>query len=210
MVLSCTGHRSAYLSIFCSSSYDLSPKTATMYVVQVNSLKCSVSKPTEQVPSSAADVSSDSPQFPVIARHWDLIVVYTTARRFSLAYNRLFKPISSNVISFKINLNIYLQSVSSSKWSLSHIFSHQNTKSICLLNNACHTTRNWFHHHNLCWRTTIIVSIQSFSLRSEEKRAPRRPKLRWKDNIKMDHQEWNGEKWTRLIWLRMRTCNVVL
>jgi hypothetical protein len=32
-----------------------------------------------------------------------------------------------------------------------------------------------------------------------------RPKLRWKDNIKVDIQEVGCEAWTRLIWFRIGT-----
>ena len=32
-----------------------------------------------------------------------------------------------------------------------------------------------------------------------------RPRLRWKDNIKVDLQMWDGEVWTGLMWLRIVT-----
>jgi hypothetical protein len=32
-----------------------------------------------------------------------------------------------------------------------------------------------------------------------------RPRVRWKDNIKMNVEEVGGGAWTRLIWLRIRT-----
>jgi hypothetical protein len=32
-----------------------------------------------------------------------------------------------------------------------------------------------------------------------------RPRRRWEDNIKIVLQEWDGEAWTGLIWLRIGT-----
>jgi hypothetical protein len=37
----------------------------------------------------------------------------------------------------------------------------------------------------------------------EEKRPLGRPRRRWKDNIKMDHQELNVGVWTGSSWLRI-------
>jgi len=39
--------------------------------------------------------------------------------------------------------------------------------------------------------------------RPERKRSLGRPTCRWKHNIKMDLQEWDGEAWTGLHWLRI-------
>ena len=39
----------------------------------------------------------------------------------------------------------------------------------------------------------------------EGKRPHGRPRHRWKDNVKMDHQEVGWGSWTGLIWLRIRT-----
>jgi len=39
----------------------------------------------------------------------------------------------------------------------------------------------------------------------EEKRPLGRPRYRWKDNIKMDHQEVGWGAWTGLMWLRTGT-----
>jgi len=44
--------------------------------------------------------------------------------------------------------------------------------------------------------------------RSDRRRLLGRPRCRWGDNIKMDHQEvgWRGgETWTGLSWLRIGT-----
>jgi len=38
-----------------------------------------------------------------------------------------------------------------------------------------------------------------------EGRRPRRPRRRWKDNIRMDLQEVGWGAWTRLSWLRIGT-----
>jgi len=37
-----------------------------------------------------------------------------------------------------------------------------------------------------------------------------RPMCRWEHNIKMDLQEWDGEAWTGLHWLRIWTGGVCL
>jgi len=41
--------------------------------------------------------------------------------------------------------------------------------------------------------------------RPERKRPLGRPTCRWEHNIKMDLQEWDGEAWNRLHWLRIVT-----
>jgi hypothetical protein len=41
--------------------------------------------------------------------------------------------------------------------------------------------------------------------RPEGRRPLGRPRRRWKDNIKMDLQKWNGWAWTGLSWLRIGT-----
>jgi hypothetical protein len=42
--------------------------------------------------------------------------------------------------------------------------------------------------------------IQNFGGKPEGKRQLGRPKLRWEDNVKMDHQElgWTGWSWLRI------------
>jgi len=37
----------------------------------------------------------------------------------------------------------------------------------------------------------------------EGKKALRRPRRRWEDNIKMDSQKLGGKAWTGLIWFRI-------
>jgi hypothetical protein len=44
----------------------------------------------------------------------------------------------------------------------------------------------------------------------ERKRPLGRPRLVWKDNIKMDLQEVGWGTWTRLIWLRIKTGEELL
>jgi hypothetical protein len=43
-----------------------------------------------------------------------------------------------------------------------------------------------------------------FVRRLEGKRPLGRAGRRWYDNIKMDHQEWDGETWTGFVWLTIR------
>jgi len=46
--------------------------------------------------------------------------------------------------------------------------------------------------------------------RLEAKRPLRRPRCKWKDNIKIDLQEVRCGTWTELIWFRIRTGGVLL
>jgi len=41
--------------------------------------------------------------------------------------------------------------------------------------------------------------------KTEGKRPLGRPRCRWEENIKMVFRKWDGEVWTRLIWLRIGT-----
>jgi hypothetical protein len=41
--------------------------------------------------------------------------------------------------------------------------------------------------------------------RSDGKRSHERPRHKWEENIKMDFKKWDGNAWTDLLWLRIRT-----
>jgi hypothetical protein len=45
---------------------------------------------------------------------------------------------------------------------------------------------------------------RDFVEKPEGKRPLGGPSYRWKDNVKMEFQEWNVVVWTGLIWLRKR------
>jgi hypothetical protein len=46
--------------------------------------------------------------------------------------------------------------------------------------------------------------VQNFGGKPEGKRPLGRPKLRWEDNVKMDHQELDVGVWTGWSWLRIK------